>query len=96
MAFRDPGEIVARHYLRFSMKDQPGTLARVAAVLGDHRIGIDSVMQKEAPTNAEFVPVIIVTGPAQERAMADALAAIAGLGGLTDRPTVRYRIEDFE
>ena len=96
VAFRDPGEIVARHYLRFSMKDQPGTLARVAAVLGDHRIGIDSVMQKEAPTNAEFVPVIIVTGPAQERAIADALAAIAGLDGLTDRPTVRYRIEDFE
>ena len=94
--FRDPGEIVARHYLRFSMKDQPGTLARVATVLGTHQIGIDSVMQKEAPKNAEFVPVIIVTGPAQERAMAAALAEIAAAGGLTDRPPVRYRIEDFE
>jgi homoserine dehydrogenase len=96
VAFRDPGAIVARHYLRFSMKDQPGTLARVAAVLGDHRIGIDSVMQKEAPKNAEFVPVIIVTGPAPERAMAEALAAIAAAGGLTDRVPVRYRIEDFD
>ena len=96
VAFRNPGEIVARHYLRFSMKDQPGTLARVAAVLGEHRIGIDSVMQKEAPTNAEYVPVIIVTGPAQERAMAEALAEIAAREGLADRPTVRYRIEDFE
>ena len=96
VAFRNPGEIVARHYLRFSMKDQPGTLARVATVLGEHRIGIDSVMQKEAPKNAEYVPVIIVTGPAQERAMAEALAEIAALEGLADRPTVRYRIEDFE
>ena len=96
MAFRNPGEIVARHYLRFSMKDQPGTLARVATVLGEHRIGIDSVMQKEAPKNAEYVPVIIVTGPARERAMAEALAEIAALEGLADRPTVRYRIEDFE
>ncbi|NCA81926.1 MAG: homoserine dehydrogenase [Opitutae bacterium] len=96
VALRDPGDIVARHYLRFSMKDQPGTLARVAAVLGDHRIGIDSVMQKEAPTNAEYVPVIIVTGPARERDMAGALAKIAAPDGLTDRPTVRYRIEDFE
>ena len=96
VALRDPGAIVARHYLRFSMKDQPGTLARVAAVLGDHRIGIDSVMQKEAPTNAEYVPVIIVTGPAPERDIAGALAKIAAPGGLTDRPTVRYRIEDFE
>ena len=96
VVFRNPGDIVARHYLRFSMKDQPGTLARIATVLGDHQIGIDSVMQKEAPKNAEFVPVIIVTGPAQERSMAEALAKIAALSGLTDRPTVRYRIEDFE
>ena len=77
-------------------RTKPGTLARVATVLGEHQIGIDSVMQKEAPKNAEFVPVIIVTGPAQERSMAEALAKIAALSGLTDRPTVRYRIEDFE
>lgn len=96
VVFRDPGDVVARHYLRFSMKDQPGTLARVATVLGAHRIGIDSVMQKEAPKNAEYVPVILVTGPAQEREMAAALAEIAALGGATDRPTVAYRIEDFE
>ena len=96
VAFRDPGEIVARHYLRFSMKDQPGTLARVATVLGQHRIGIDSVMQKEAAKGAEYVPVIIVTGPAKEREMAAALAEIAALGGATDRPAVTYRIEDFE
>ena len=96
VVFRDPGAIVARHYLRFSMKDQPGTLAKVAAVLGDHAIGIDSVMQKEAPGGPAFVPVIIVTGPAPERAMAAALAAIAAQAGLTDRAPVAYRIEDFD
>lgn len=96
VVFRDPGDVVARHYLRFSMKDQPGTLARVATLLGAHRIGIDSVMQKEAPKNAEYVPVILVTGPAKEREMAAALAEIAALAGATDRPTVAYRIEDFE
>lgn len=96
IAFRDPDEIVARHYLRFSMKDEPGMLARVATALGDHQIGIDSVMQKEAPKNAAFVPVLIVTGPAKERAMADALAQIAALAGLTDQAPVIYRIEDFE
>ena len=95
VVFRNPGDIVARHYLRFSMKDQPGTLAKAATVLGRHGIGIDSVMQQEAPADAEYVPVIIVTGPSPERAMAAALEEIAGLEGLIDRPTVRYRIEDF-
>ncbi len=94
--FRDPGDIVARHYLRFSMQNRFGTLARVAAVLGEHSIGIDSVMQKEAPADAEFVPVIMVTGSAPERETAAALAEIGRCEGLTDRPAVRYRIEDFE
>ena len=96
VVFRDPGDVAARHYLRFSMKDEPGTLARVATVLGAHRIGIDSVMQKEAPKNAEYVPVILVTGRAKEREMAAALSEISALAGATDRPPVAYRIEDFE
>ena len=96
VVFRDPGGIVARHYLRFSMRDRPGTLAQVAAVLGAHEIGIDSVMQQEADLDAAYVPVIIVTAPAPERALAAALAEIDERDGLTDRPTVRYRIEDFE
>ena len=78
------------------MKDQPGTLARAATVLGAHRIGIDSVMQKEAAKGAAYVPVILVTGPAPEREMAAALAEIAALDGVVDRPAVAYRIEDFE
>ncbi len=94
--FRDPGAIVARHYLRFSMRDRPGTLARVAAALGDHQISIDSVMQKEAPRDAAYVPVIIVTGPAPGRELAAALAAAAAMDGVSDRPPVVYRIEDFE
>ena len=96
VVFRDPGDVASRHYLRFSMKDEPGTLARVATVLGAHRIGIDSVMQKEAPKNAAYVPVILVTGRAKEREMAAALSEISALAGATDRPPVAYRIEDFE
>ncbi|MFY9181299.1 MAG: homoserine dehydrogenase [Kiritimatiellia bacterium] len=93
---RNPGDIVARNYLRFSMRDEPGSLARVATALGAHGIGIDSVMQQEAPRNAEYVPVIIVTGPAKDREIAAALAEISHIAGVTDRPTVRYRIEDFD
>ena len=34
------------HYLRFVVRDRPGILADIAAVLAKHRIGIDAVMQK--------------------------------------------------
>lgn len=96
VVFRDPGDIVARYYLRFSMRDKPGTLAGVASILGRHQIGIDSVMQHEAPSPAEYVPVIIVTGPAAEREMDAALAEIAATAGAVNQPAVRYRIEDFD
>ena len=93
VALRDPGDIVARHYLRFSLKDQPGTLARVAAVLGDHGIGIDSVMQKEA-RSGEHVPVIVVTHGGLEKQFQAAISEIDRLD-VVGAPTVRLRIEDF-
>lgn len=94
--FRDPGEIVARHYVRFSMLDRPGTLAKVATVLGNHGIGIDSVMQQEAAADAEYVPVIFVTAPAREKDLGAALTEIGEQAGMTDHAPVRYRIEDSE
>ncbi len=53
-------------------------------------------MQKEAAKGAAYVPVLLVTGPAPEREIAAALAEIAALDGVVDRPAVAYRIEDFE
>ena len=92
---RDGGDVSARFYLRFSMHHRPGTLAKVAAALGNHQIGIDSVMQHEGAEDAEFLPVIIVTGRAVEREVSAALDEIAAMEGVMDRPVVRYRIEDF-
>ncbi|MDD2239510.1 MAG: homoserine dehydrogenase [Kiritimatiellae bacterium] len=96
VVFRDPGEIVARHYVRFSMRDQAGMLAKVAAVLGSHGIGIDSVMQQEAAADAQYVPVIFVTAPARDTDLAAALRTISEQADVTDRAPVRYRIEDSE
>ena len=78
------------------MKNKPGMMARLATVLGDHDIDIDSLMQKEAPEDAAYVPVIVVTGPAAERSMRDALETVAGIDGLIDQAPVLYRIEDFK
>lgn len=96
LPLREPGAVVARYYLRFSMLDHPGVLARVASVLGGHGIGIDSVIQKERAENMAYVPVIMVTDQAKEKDIADALRDIADMQNVTDQETVRYRIEDFK
>lgn len=40
------GDFTVPHYLRFVVRDRPGILAEIAAVLAKYRIGIDAVLQK--------------------------------------------------
>jgi len=51
------GDFTVPHYLRFVVKDRPGILAELAAVLARYGIGIDAVLQKpdHPPSNLPFV-----------------------------------------
>lgn len=40
------GDFTVPHYLRFVVRDRPGILAEIAAVLAKYRVGIDAVLQK--------------------------------------------------
>jgi homoserine dehydrogenase len=86
------GESVTRSYLRLSLLDKPGVLARITAVLGNHGISIASVLQKEVAAG-EYVAVVIVTHRAREKEMVAALREIGGMD-VVGNHTVRIRIED--
>jgi len=93
---REAGRAVSRHYIRLSLRDKVGTLAQVARILGENDIGIASVVQQDAETrHAAYVPVIFITGRAEEAAVLRALECIEAAEGLIDCAPVRYRIEDF-
>jgi homoserine dehydrogenase len=85
--------VATRYYLRLALLDQPGVLARVATVLGRHRISIASMMQKEQRRDGH-VPVIVLTHGAVESQFEAALKEIDALD-VVGAPTVRLRIEDF-
>jgi homoserine dehydrogenase len=80
----------AAYYLRFSLSDRPGALARVASVLGDQAISIDRMRQYSHRTEA--APVLIVTHECPRPALDRALAAIARLDVCLAAP-VALRIE---
>ncbi|MCE5277448.1 MAG: homoserine dehydrogenase [Planctomycetaceae bacterium] len=72
--------IRSRYYLRMAVADQPGVLAMVAAILGNHGISILSVLQHEQAQIANgSVPLVITTHRAQEGAVRKALAQIDAL-----------------
>ncbi|HEV8525562.1 MAG TPA: homoserine dehydrogenase, partial [Terriglobales bacterium] len=51
-------DVVCRYYVRLDVVDRPGTLARIAAILAQAKIGISSVIQPEGH-EGESVPLIL-------------------------------------
>ena len=75
-------ELETQYYLRVTAADQPGVLAQIARVFGDHTISLASVIQKDADSQAGTADLVITTHPAREAAMQAALAGIKQLGVL--------------
>jgi homoserine dehydrogenase len=87
-------DVVCRYYVRLSVIDRPGTLARIAAILAKAKIGISSVIQPEGHVGAS-VPLILMIHDATNAAMQKALAAIGKLPVIKGAP-VMFRVEDFD
>ena len=79
------------YYLRLMVVDRPGVIADVTAILRDHRISLESMLQRgRAP--GEAVPVVLTTHDTGEGAMRAALEQVAGLDAVLESPTL-IRIE---
>ena len=72
-------EVKTQYYLRMNVADQPGVLAQISKVLGDHQISISSVIQKEVDGVAQTAEIVIMTHPAQEKAVQLALEEVERL-----------------
>jgi homoserine dehydrogenase len=79
------------YYFRFSAIDKPGVLSKIAGILGDNRISISSVIQKERKIGG-FVPIVMLTHEASESDVINALKLIDQLDVLTAR-TMMIRVE---
>jgi homoserine dehydrogenase len=87
-------EVVSRYYLRLTVVDRPGTLAKIATILGQLKIGISSVIQPEGH-EGESVPLIFMMHDAPNAAMQKALARVGRLP-VVKAPPVMIRVESFE
>ncbi len=72
-------EIETQYYLRLNVADRPGVLAQISKILGDHLISISSVIQKLTDKAAQSAELVVMTHPAQEKAMKQALEEVAHL-----------------
>ena len=81
-----PGKVIkpmsdleTKYYLRVNVADRPGVLAQISKILGDHLISISSVIQKMTDSVARAAEIVIMTHPAKEAAMQQALEEVTHL-----------------
>lgn len=87
-------DVQSAYYLRIQAFDHPGVLAKIASVLSEHGINIESIMQKESEFRDGRIPVIILTHTVLERQMNLAIEALESLSEI-DGKVVRIRAENF-
>ena len=87
-------DAISRYYLRLSVVDRPGVLAKVSNILARSHIGISSVFQPEGH-EGESVPLILMIHDATNAAMKRALAQIGKLSVVKGAP-IMIRVENFD
>lgn len=89
-----PESIRSRYYLRLTVKDQPGVLARVASVMARQKVSIASVIQGPADEPGA-ASLVLTTHESNERAVGTALKQLRALSAVLDAPLL-LRIGDFD
>ena len=93
VSIRPDDDMPSRYYLRLTVADEPGSLAKITSVLGAHCISISSVIQHEPDPLAKSpqVQLVIMTHEAPEGAARKAVEVITQLS-VVSGPSVRMRV----
>lgn len=78
-------------YVRLLVRDEVGVLADITRVLADHRVSLESVIQKEG-VEGEAVALILLTHSVVERDLRAALSQIEAFAAVVGEPVV-LRVE---
>ncbi|HRR89690.1 MAG TPA: homoserine dehydrogenase, partial [Eubacteriales bacterium] len=85
-------DFTSKYYVRMTVKDECGTLGRIAAAFGKYNVSIVTVLQKDA-TGKDGVPLIFVTHETSEQSARCAIEEVKSLKGVIKINSV-IRVED--
>ncbi|MFZ0788043.1 MAG: homoserine dehydrogenase [Chromatiaceae bacterium] len=88
-------QVETAYYLRLTALDEPGVMARIASILGEHGISIEAIQQKEPGEGETHVPLVMLTHRVLEGRMNLAIAEIESLGSVQGS-VMRIRLETLD
>ena len=83
---KDFGEVENKFFLRMQVKNQPGVLAKIAQVFGEHMVSIARVVQKNAV--ADSAELVVVTDRVKEKHMEEALEKLGKMESIYEVSSV--------
>jgi len=83
LEFYPDDDVISKFYLRLEVEDEPGVLATIAQVFGDHEVSVESVIQQGRGAHAELV---MVFHPVREASFREALAKLGELAIVKSQP----------
>lgn len=92
-ALKDIKSLITKYYIRISVTNEPGVLAKISTILGELNISIASVIQKDGTQSTEVAELIITTYRSSEEDLQNALKQIKMLPVVRTINTI-LRIED--
>ncbi len=84
-------DIKTKYYLRLEVADRPGTLAKIATILGNNSISIEAMMQK--PLKNATANLLLTTHISVERDILKAIVELENSGVIISKPAM-IRIEE--
>lgn len=88
-------DIQSAYYLRILAEDHPGVLAKVASILSEDGINIESVMQRETEEHQGKIPMMMLTHTVVEKQINEAIRKIEALDDVIGN-VVKIRVELFK
>jgi homoserine dehydrogenase len=88
----DISGIQSAYYLRLSVLDKSGVLAKISTILGKHQISVESLIQKDL--NRGQQPIVLISNVVLEQSMMDAIKELENLEEVIDDITF-IRVASF-
>ena len=91
----DMADLQVRYYVRLSVLDRFGVLAKIAGVFGDAQISIASVLQFDSDDERGLADLVIMTHPSREASMQEAATRLRQLDVVASLENL-IRVEDYD
>ena len=88
-------ETISQYYLRLSVVDEPGVLAKISNIMGENSIGILSVIQPEPKEPSTHIPLVLLLHDAEYGKVSNAMRKILALEAVETEYTL-LRVETLE